>query len=321
MKTAFGKSLLACLLTLPFLAVAQVESAVELMADTASWQNWPPSVGGALEMDEEDGALYYETPIDLGLWTAKDSAAYIPAYETYENFDTRSLFHHDVTMKDLFAENDTVNFVLCREECDFVYPANGILTSPFGPRWGRMHYGLDIDLETGDAVYAAFEGMVRISQYHASYGNVVVIRHANGLETLYAHMSQRKVKPGDYVQAGSNIGLGGNTGRSYGSHLHFEVRYLGQAIDPNLIVNPSNKMIRNWEYALTERSFKTSVEALEYSKALEARRGKSTYHVVKRGETLSTIARKKGTSISALCRLNGIRPSSRIKAGQKLRVK
>jgi murein DD-endopeptidase MepM/ murein hydrolase activator NlpD len=291
------------------------------MNDTTSWQNWPPNVGGASLEEEDEASLYYETPVDLGLWTEADSAANIPAFEMYDGFDTRTLFTHDVDMKAIFSDSDTLNFTLCRESCDFVYPANGQLTSPFGPRWGRMHTGLDIDLETGDAVAAAFEGMVRISQYHNSYGNVVVIRHSNGLETLYAHMSQRKVKPGDYVQAGTIIGLGGNTGRSYGSHLHFEVRYMGQAIDPNTIVDPNKMSLRDWEFKLTSASFKSAVETVEYAKAMEARNGKKSYYVVRQGETLSFIAKKKHTTVSALCRMNGLRSSSRIRAGQKIRVK
>jgi murein DD-endopeptidase MepM/ murein hydrolase activator NlpD len=322
MKTSLRKYLTLMVLALPWAAQAQLESAIELMADTASWQNWPPNIGGASEEDEEDETtLFYETPLDLGLWTAKDSAMYIPAYERYEHFDTRGLFHHQQDVKQIFSAGDSISFVLCREQCDFTYPYQGELTSPFGPRWGRMHYGLDIDLETGDEVATAFEGMVRISQYHSSYGNVVVVRHNNGLETLYAHLSQRKVKPGDYVQSGQLIGLGGNTGRSYGAHLHFEVRYMGQAIDPNYLVDPGKKSLRDWEFVLTQRNFKTALETIEYTRALEARSGKKTYYTVRSGDTLSAIARKKGTTIGTLCKLNKIRPSSRLRAGQRLRVK
>lgn len=321
MKTRLLKYLCLILIGLPSLSFGQCESAIELMADTASWQNWPPNVGGASLEEEEEGSLYIEAAIDLGLWTLKDSIAFIPAYEEYEGFDTRNLFHHDATMKDLFTSADTLNFLLCRDVCDFVYPAPGVLTSPFGPRWGRMHYGLDIDLETGDPVAAAFEGMVRISQFHASYGNVVVIRHSNGLETLYAHMSQRRVKPGDYVQPGDIIGLGGNTGRSYGSHLHFEIRFKGQAIDPNYVVDPGKQALRDWNFSLTASILNNRSNQEAYARALDARSGSKKYHVVHRGETLSSIARKRGTSVSALCRLNNIHNTNRLRAGQKLRYK
>lgn len=299
---------------------AQVESAIELMADTAAWDNYEPHVGGSIEANE-DMSLFNDASMDMGLWTVSDSLARIPGYDTYCSWDT----------KNLFAEKDgktmvdsPMLFTLCHEACDFAYPANGIITSPFGPRWGRMHYGLDIDLETGDPVMAAFEGMVRISQLHASYGNVVIIRHANGLETLYAHLSQRNVKPGDYVQAGDLIGLGGNTGRSYGSHLHFEVRYRGDAIDPNLIVDPNQKALRDWEFVLHRFHFDYSKNE-EYNAKAKAARNESTggkkYHTVKRGETLSSIARKHGTSVSALCKMNKLRETSIIRDGQKLRYR
>jgi len=302
-------------------AFGQVESALELMSDTASWQNYEPHVGGSSMEDNEDIPLYSEESVDLGLWTLSDSIARIPAYNEYCSWDTKNLFAEKTGKEEV---NAPLAFTLCHEACDFVYPANGIITSPFGPRWGRMHYGLDIDLETGDPVSAAFEGMVRISQTHASYGNVVIIRHSNGLETLYAHLSQRHVKPGDYVQAGDLIGLGGNTGRSYGSHLHFEVRYKGDAIDPNLLVDPNQKSLRDWEFVL--HKFHFTYVTPEYEKAMAARKesvgsGSKKYHSVKRGETLSSIARKHGTSVSSLCKLNRIRESAMIREGQKLRYR
>lgn len=296
------------------------QSAIELMADTASWENYEPHVGGTLESDLENISLYSEESIDLGLWSLEDSLAKIPAYDMYCDWDTKNLFAQKEA-KDALSE--PLSIILCREACDFVYPANGLITSPFGPRWGRMHYGLDIDLETGDAVWAAFEGMVRISQYHASYGNVIVIRHSNGLETLYAHLSQRHVKPGDYIQAGDQIGLGGNTGRSYGAHLHFEVRFMGDAINPALLVDPNQKSLRDWEFVLHKSHFNHSTAASDFNKDASKARGRESkkYHTVKRGETLSAIARKRGTSVSALCKLNKIRESSVIREGQKLRYR
>ncbi len=298
---------------------AYTQSAIELMEDTASWENYEPHVGGTLESDLDNISLYSEESIDLGLWSLEDSLARIPAYDMYCDWDTKNLFEQKEA-KDALAE--PLSIVLCREACDFVYPANGLITSPFGPRWGRMHYGLDIDLETGDPVWVAFEGMVRISQYHASYGNVVVVRHANGLETLYAHLSQRHVKPGDYLQAGDQIGLGGNTGRSYGAHLHFEVRFMGDAINPALLVDPNQKSLRDWEFVLHKSHFNHSAAVAEFNKdASKARRESKKFHTVKRGETLSAIARKRGTSVSALCKLNKLRETSIIREGQKLRYR
>ena len=308
--------LLCAVIVLGFTTDVNSQSAIELMADTAAWENYEAHIGGPTAEEEAEAALFSEESRDLGLWTLADSIAKIPAYDTYCDWDTKNLF-----LKKDGAESlvEPIDFILCRDACDFVYPANGIITSSFGPRWGRMHSGLDIDLETGDPVSAAFEGMVRISQYSSSYGNVVVIRHSNGLETLYAHLSQRTVVPGDYVQAGDQIGLGGNTGRSYGSHLHFEVRYKGDAIDPSLLLDPNEKSLRDWEFTLNKAHF-SYANADQFTKtALAARGGSSKYHVVKRGETLSAIARKRGTSVQKLCKLNKLRETSIIREGQKLR--
>jgi murein DD-endopeptidase MepM/ murein hydrolase activator NlpD len=319
MKSVLGKLFVAVLLVAGLSGFAQVESAIELMSDTAAWQNWPPDVGGPDEEDAiEETGLFFENPLDLGLRDFKDSLAVIPCYDLYDGFDMRSLFANTSEVKELFIDSDTLSFLLCREICDFTFPANGQMTSPFGHRWGRMHYGVDIDLETGDGVRAAFEGMVRISQYHPSYGNVVIIRHNSGIETLYAHLSQRKVVPGDYVQSGDLIGFGGNTGRSYGSHLHFEMRYLGQALDPGKVLDVTHQSLRDWEINITKESF--------HAPALEERvRGSNNrnnkYYIVKRGDTLASIARAKRMSVSKLLKLNKLKQSSKIKTGQKIKLK
>ncbi|MFM7106673.1 MAG: peptidoglycan DD-metalloendopeptidase family protein, partial [Flavobacteriales bacterium] len=204
----------------------------------------------------------------------------------------------------------------------FVYPACGNVTSPFGYRRGRMHYGCDIDLETGDEVQAAFEGMVRISQFHDSYGNVVVVRHNNGLESLYAHLSRRYVSPGDYLEAGDLIGLGGNTGRSYGAHLHFELRYLGHPIDPSFILNHTEKSLKSNHFRLFKNMFGKSVAADESHGNNGSNKGSSArYYIIRRGDTLSAIARKNHTTVSRLCRLNSLRESSRLKIGQRIKLR
>jgi murein DD-endopeptidase MepM/ murein hydrolase activator NlpD len=313
-------NLLIALLFAPLSAFTQVESAMELMEDTLSWEFHEPHIGGASAEEAEENSLYIEKSADWSEWTLSDSIANIPAYDLYCNWDTKNLF----AVKDATSQLETSKkFTLCYESCDFTYPAAGNITSSFGPRWGRMHFGLDIDLETGDNVMAAFEGMVRISQYHASYGNVVVIRHANGLETLYAHLSQRKVKPGDRVESGAIVGLGGNTGRSYGSHLHFEIRFMGEAIDPNLVVDPGKHCLRDWEFALDKKHFDYTKTAPVDPKAIAARKATTAkkYHTVKKGETLSSISRAHGTTVDVMCKLNSIKKSSKLKLGQKIRYK
>jgi murein DD-endopeptidase MepM/ murein hydrolase activator NlpD len=282
-----------------------------------------PHAGGAIEEEINTMAIYNDREAELQLFTRVDSIQIIPAYEKYYSWDTKNLF---ANRADRTSIGSGIQFQLAYGDCDFHYPAAGIMTSPFGPRWGRMHYGLDIDLEVGDNVFAAFEGMVRISQYHSSYGNVVVVRHNNGLETLYAHLSQRKVIPGDHVEAGDVIGFGGNTGRSYGAHLHFEFRYKGQAFDPLLIVNPSAQALLASSFTLLPKHFEESgvspqTVAARKASSSGSKSTKSKYHVVKRGDSLYSIARKNGTSIRALCKLNGIKESSTLRLGQRIKLR
>lgn len=294
-------------------------SEFEMVDDT----NALPHAGGASDEEVNSMAIFNERAVELQLLNVRDSIRHIPAYETYCHWDTKNLFAYRSGQA---AVGTGINFHLAHSDCDFHYPAIGMMTSPFGPRWGRMHYGLDIDLEVGDNVFAAFEGMVRISQYHSSYGNVVVVRHNNGLETLYAHMSQRKVLPGDHVEAGDIIGLGGNTGRSYGAHLHFEFRYMGQAFDPLLIVNPSAQALLASSFTLLPVHYEPAgvspqTIAARNAAAKPAKSTKAKYHVVKKGDTLYSIARKNGTSVNSLCKINRIKESSMLRLGQRIRVK
>lgn len=119
----------------------------------------------------------------------------------------------------------------------FCFPYKGRKTSGYAWRWGRPHTGLDIALNVGDPVHAAFDGVVRVAKYNGGYGNMVLIRHYNNLETLYGHMSEIKVKVGQVVKAGDVIGLGGSTGHSTGPHLHFECRCMYACFDPEWIVD------------------------------------------------------------------------------------
>ena len=241
------------------------------------------------------------------VWDVNDSLRLIPAYDTYCHWDTRNIHAYDFDYREIL---DSVNVVLKYESCDYVHPFQGNITSNFGERGSRYHYGIDIKLYKGDPVKSAFEGLVRIAQYSKTYGNVVVVRHPNGLETLYAHLSARKVKPGDYVEAGTVIGLGGNTGRSTGSHLHFECRYKGEPIDPNAIIDWENGVLISDELVISQGLFAYLADARS-----------AKYYTIKSGDTLSGIARKHGVSVQTLCRINGIRPSSTIYSGRRLRVR
>ena len=190
------------------------------------------------------------------------------------------------------------------------------ITSPFGPRWRRMHNGLDLKVNIGDTIVAAFDGKVRIVKYERrGYGKYVVIRHDNGLETVYGHLSKQLVEENQLVKAGEVIGLGGNTGRSTGSHLHFETRFLGIAINPIYMFDfPKQDIVADtYTFRRTQGSKRAG------SHDTQVADGTIRYHKVKSGDTLSRIAKLRGVSVSTLCKLNRIKPTTTLRIGQDLR--
>ena len=214
-----------------------------------------------------------------------------------------------------------------------------VLTSYFGARWGRQHKGLDVKVYIGDTIRAAFSGKVRIVRYEArGYGKYVVIRHYNGLETIYGHMSKQLVTEDQEVRAGEPIGLGGNTGRSTGSHLHFETRLCGVALNPALMFDFKNQDVVDDYYMFRRNSYEhegalatrlrgvgsgkfENGDDIELATAAPAASYATNvrFHKVKSGETLSSIARKRGTTIDALCKLNRIGKKMRLMPGQILK--
>ena len=190
------------------------------------------------------------------------------------------------------------------------------ITSPFGPRWRRMHNGLDLKVNIGDTIVAAFDGKERIVKYERrGYGKYVVIRHDNGLETVYGHLSKQLVEENQLVKAGEVIGLGGNTGRSTGSHLHFETRFLGIAINPIYMFDfPKQDIVAD-----TYTFRKTKGVKRAGSHDTQVADGTIRYHKVKSGDTLSRIAKLRGVSVSTLCKLNRIKPTTTLRIGQVLR--
>ena len=190
------------------------------------------------------------------------------------------------------------------------------ITSPFGPRWRRMHNGLDLKVNIGDTIVAAFDGKVRIVKYERrGYGKYVVIRHDNGLETVYGHLSKQLVEENQLVKAGEVIGLGGNTGRSTGSHLHFETRFLGIAINPIYMFDfPKQDIVAD---TYTFRKAKGVKRAGSHD--TQVADGTIRYHKVKSGDTMSRIAKLRGVSVSTLCKLNRIKPTTTLRIGQVLR--
>jgi murein DD-endopeptidase MepM/ murein hydrolase activator NlpD len=246
-----------------------------------------------------------------------------------DHWDTTNIHAYRDVELDSLPEATAIRLVDSLES--YHYPYIGRITSRYGPRRGRAHQGLDIGLKTGDPIYATFDGKVRVSKAAGDYGNLVVIRHNNGLETYYAHLSQRDVEVGDWVVAGQQIGLGGSTGRSTGPHLHYEVRYKGQSFDPERLIDFANGNLRRDELLLKRRHFSIYSkyeqdfgDEEEVAKQEEAERKAAAavqYHTVRSGDTLGAIARKYGTSVSRICQLSGIKSTSILRIGQKLRVR
>ena len=254
---------------------------------------------------------------------------YNPSADLYEDWNN-VYAHRETTLPDSFRI-DLRGFHMPTD--------NRVVTSNFGSRWGRQHKGLDIKVYIGDTIRAAFSGKIRIVKYEPKgYGKYVVIRHHNGLETIYGHMSKHLVVENQEVKAGDPIGLGGNTGRSTGSHLHFETRLCGVALNPALLFDFRNQdvvgdfyMFRRNKYA-SESAMATRLRGVggantddnDLDEELEIASTPRTtssvhFHKVKKGDTLQAIARKHHTTVAKLCQLNHIGKTIRLKPGQILK--
>jgi murein DD-endopeptidase MepM/ murein hydrolase activator NlpD len=240
----------------------------------------------------------------------KEMAAY-PAFGLYPEWNNTRVhaFGNAVVVPDTFRIDMT----------GFAMPTtNTKITSKFGPRRRRMHNGIDVKVYIGDTIRAAFSGKVRMVKYERrGYGKYVVIRHENGLETIYGHLSKQMVSEDQYVEAGEVIGLGGNTGRSTGSHLHFETRFLGQAINPDLLFDFEKQDIVTDTYLFKKgnnRYRRSSSKA-----GVVASNGDAQYYKVRKGDSLSRISQKTGVSIDRLCKLNGITRRTTLRINQVLK--
>lgn len=265
--------------------------------------------------------LARQAPIDRKL-KAIDSIALIrqihkemdayPAYSLYPNWDNKRVhaFGNAVVIPDTFRIDMS----------GFCMPTtNTKITSKFGPRRRRMHNGIDVKVYIGDTIRAAFSGKVRMVKYERrGYGQYVVIRHENGLETIYGHLSKQLVKEDQYVEAGEVIGLGGNTGRSTGSHLHFETRFLGQAINPALLFDFEKQDIVTDSY-LFKKGNNRYRRGGSATATASSGSGDIKYYKVRSGDSLSRISQRTGTSIDTLCKLNGISRRTTLRIGQVLR--
>jgi murein DD-endopeptidase MepM/ murein hydrolase activator NlpD len=227
---------------------------------------------------------------------------------------------------------DEITIRLLKDNERFCFPVKNIITSPYGWRWERPHRGVDIRLRTGEPVHCAFNGVVRIARPMGAYGNLVVVRHYNGLETVYGHLSKINVKPMQVVAAGQVLGLGGSTGRSTGPHLHFEVRFQYEPFDPEWILDFSNYSLRTRKLYLDKTYFgirkPSKGESLVYKadksivpeEAVTPRRsGKPVYATMKKGESLDDLAKRNHTSADKLRELNP--DVAKFKSGMRIRVR
>ena len=214
----------------------------------------------------------------------------------------------------------------------YYIPVPGKVNSNYGyrARFGRMHKGVDLHIRSNDTIYAAFDGKVRLTNYEAKgYGYYVILRHPNGLETVYGHLNRFLVKPNQSVKAGQPIALGGSTGRSTGPHLHFETRFMGYAINPNAIFDFANHTTHTDTYTFSKSTYQ---QARNYSPSRNLAKSerenpykaatnvRATY-TVKRGDTLSAIAKSNGISATTLRRLNNMSSTDKIKVGQVLKLR
>lgn len=265
---------------------------------------------------------------DSNSFAEQSDCLMVPGELDESYWDTETIHVKGVDLKSL---PDTITIVLVDSLHGHSLPYQGSVYSRFKYRGTHAHKGVDVPLSVGDDVYAAFDGVVRvvmIPRYSGGYGNLIVIRHYNGLETYYGHLKKALVQVGDTVGAGQLIGYGGSTGRSTGPHLHFETRYMGHAFDPERIFDFANDRLRVETIALKRHYFSchshhdmTDQQSLAAFLNPPRIAPAATYCKVKRGDTLTRIAKRYGTTVHNLCKLNRIRASKPIYVGQKLRVR
>ena len=275
----------------------------------------------------------------------------------YNHWDTASVFAYRDFDYDKMP--DELEIKVVESIKDFCVPVKGNVYSSYGRRGRSKHNGVDLPKPVGTPIYAAFDGRVRYSKYNTGgYGYMVILRHPNGLESWYGHLCRLGVNSGDYVKAGQIIGYVGNTGRSYGSHLHFELRYCDQTFDPEFLIDFQNGRLKYKVFPLKKSYLDINSHASELLQEYEenfaistllahaddsvairaalaqqadiesSQTGRETlrseqavYHVVKSGDILGRIAIRYGTTIDKICKMNNISRNSILRLGQRLRVK
>lgn len=286
-----------------------------IVVDTLATEN--PSLSVLLF---NDGTWRYIQPITI----EQDSTVYS------HHWDNDNISPYRSVKLDSIPSSVAINLVDSLKHYRFPYV--GRITSRYGIRHRRPHNGIDMALKVGDTICAAFDGRVRFSKAtDTGYGTLIIIRHDNGLETYHGHLSARLVEENDRVVAGQPIGLGGNSGRSTGPHLHFETRFYGQSFDPERIINFRTGELRR-DYFLLKKSYFSIYSKYSQDFNAEAERyaadkkenelsAEKRYYKVRSGDYLGLIAKRNGTTVSAICRLNGISPNTTLQIGKVLRVK
>ena len=255
----------------------------------------------------------------------RDPAEALKSEAFTRNWSTNTINPYNTSLADL---PDDIRIWVADTLSEYHCPRQTKVYSAFGIRHRRRHQGVDLPLKTGDPVRVAFDGKVRVSKYYRGYGNLVIVRHANGLETFYAHLSARDVEVGDWVTAGQVIGKGGSTGRSSGPHLHFETRYRGYAFDPEWLIQFPEGNLRNATFTLKRKYLNPSSHYVPTSDDEEeeillaeqeerdaaakkaAEQAAAQYYTIRQGDNLGKIAGKYHTTVSRLCKLNNITPKT-----------
>ena len=298
---------------IPFIVTAQdnqkkTNQLIFSESDTLSFDE--PLVEGEEDFEEQEDIIGTDQSMMFVYFN------WMPGFGTYSNFDILRIHYvHDRTI-----HPDTLALGY------YVHPAKYKATSQYGARRrkGRIHRGIDIPFPDGTPVVAAFNGIIRVSTFNnGGYGNVVVIRHDNKLETYYAHLSRRLVNPGQTVKAGDTIGLGGSTGRSRGPHLHFETRYLGSHFNPTRIIDFQNYKLNCDTLYVGGKTMKTNTDAIANNPTDnngQPGANAPTYITVKKGDTLGALAKKYRTTVETLKKLNKMK-SDFLREGQRLRVR
>ncbi|MHC1705885.1 MAG: peptidoglycan DD-metalloendopeptidase family protein [Bacteroidales bacterium] len=230
--------------------------------------------------------------------------------------------------EDLTAMEDTIEIILNHpSESPFIFPKTGKFLSPFGYRGRHFHAGVDVKLALGDSIVAAWDGKVRLAKKYRGYGNIVVIRHYNGLETVYSHLSRILVSVNQDVKAGDLVGLGGRTGRATTNHLHFETRFLGEPFDPATFIDFETFTLKSDTLRITGSLFERGSKSKKGKNTIQTKTSAATadsevaqYHIIRKGDTLAKISKRYNTTVKNLCKLNKITTRTILKPGRRLKL-